>query len=279
VRTTNPSEPEVVEYLTYLHSSGTSFSVINTHKSAILQTMQLCNDNSWCLKSVLLTRFMKGLSNLQPPRPRYTRTWDVQEVLVYLSSLCPVGGLSLKLLTLKLTALLALVSASRAQTLAALDLRHMQVASDSVTFQIVETLKTSKPNKPLHEVTLQKYCKSELCVLRTLFEYIRRTKERRQSQRLLVSFKTFKQVSTSTLARWLKTVLVSAGINTSVFKAHSYCGAATSTAFHGGVSLQQILKTADWKSAGTFHKFYYRQVTDPGKTFADQVLSRGTLDG
>ena len=43
----------------------------------------------------------------------------------------------------------------------------------------------------------------------------------------------------------LKTVLNLAGIDTYVFKAHSYRGASVSMAVRRGCSLQQVLKTAD----------------------------------
>lgn len=44
-------------------------------------------------------------------------------------------------------------------------------------------------------------------------------------------------VSSSTIARWLKEVLHLAGIDTSIFKAHSYRSASTSAAFSCGISL------------------------------------------
>ena len=49
--------------------------------------------------------------------PRYTAVWNVNQVLDYLKTLYPVNGISLKSLTLKLTMLLALVTAQRGQSL------------------------------------------------------------------------------------------------------------------------------------------------------------------
>jgi hypothetical protein len=65
------------------------------------------------------------------------------------------------------------------------------------------------------------------------------------TRKLLVSFKTLKEVTKSTIARWLQCVLVLAGIDTTIFKAHSYRAATTSAAYHAGISLECILKTAD----------------------------------
>ena len=45
-----------------------------------------------------------------------------------------------------------------------------------------------------------------------------------------------------------------------VFTAHSVRGASTSTALRKGVSLADILSTADWSRESTFRRLYYRAV-------------------
>ena len=62
-----------------------------------------------------------------------------------------------------------------------------------------------------------------------------------------------------------------AGIVTSIFKGHSFRGASTSKAVSLGVSLADVLKTADWRSAGTFAKFYKRSTSV--NSFAQAVLT------
>ena len=64
-----------------------------------------------------------------------------------------------------------------------------------------------------------------------------------------------------------------AGIDTSVFKGHSSRGASTLKAVSLGVPLDVVLKTADWKNAGTFAKFYERP-TSPVGSFAQVVLAQ-----
>ena len=49
-----------------------------------------------------------------------------------------------------------------------------------------------------------------------------------------------------------------AGIDVDTFKAHSTREAASSTARDRGVSIQEILQTADWIRQTTFNRFYYR---------------------
>ena len=57
-------------------------------------------------------------------------------------------------------------------------------------------------------------------------------------------------VSSSTIARWLKTLMEDAGIDISIFKAHSVRGAASCAG--AGVTSKDILNAADWSSEGTF---------------------------
>lgn len=224
----------------------------------ICQTLEICGNSSLCDNPVL-SRFMKGIFVAKPPKPKYTCTWDVSKVLKFLNTLWPLQNLSLKELTLKLVALLALSTAQRVQTLGCLKLNLLSDFGDYLVFTIDKLTKTSKPGKTLQKCKIHKHTNKRLCVVHTLKYYIKTTVKLRKSQRLLISFKTYNEVSTSTIARWLKTVLHLAGIDTSIFTAHSFRGYSTSKAFACGVSLSDILRTANWSNVNTFHIFYNRQ--------------------
>ena len=58
-----------------------------------------------------------------------------------------------------------------------------------------------------------------------------------------------------TIARWLKTLLGNAVVNTEIFKAHSIRSAITSAA---GITTNDIFKAADWSSEAVFQKFYHK---------------------
>jgi len=60
------------------------------------------------------------------------------------------------------------------------------------------------------------------------------------------------------LAHWLKEILGKAGVNTSVFKAHSVRSVSSTVASEKGVLIEDILWTADWSRDSTFQKFYYQ---------------------
>ena len=70
----------------------------------------------------------------------------------------------------------------------------MSKCFDKYVFQIQQLLKTSRPGVSLPKVVLYKFDKNKRCVFHTLNEYIDRTHKIRKSNRLFVSFKTFKAV-------------------------------------------------------------------------------------
>ena len=84
--------------------------------------------------------------------------------------------------------------------------------------------------------------------------------------------KPHKPVSSSTVARWLKTVLNNAGIDASIFKAHSVRSAATSSASEAEVTIATILDAAAWATETVFQRFYNKPKHDT--TFGHAVLSQ-----
>lgn len=248
-----------MNYLYFLFRSGKSYSVINTHKAMLLQTLPFFG-NEWIKGSTLLIpRFMKSVFIQKPSVPRYVVTWDVSIVLKFLKSLMPLSRLSLKMLTFKTVALVALATAPRAQTLVSLCLDNMLIEQQAVVFCFTDKLKTSSVGNEF-TLKIEHFMKEALCAMHTLLYYVKFTERLRLSRQVFISYSTYKDVSTSTVARWLKEVLSLAGIDVDKFKAHSFRGASVSAAYNKGCSLKDILKTADWKSDKNFRKFYYRQV-------------------
>ena len=108
-------------------------------------------------------------------------------------------------------------------------------------------------------MALEKFPSEEkLCIFHSLTEYLKRTDGLRNGcDKVFISFlRPHKQVSKSTIARWIKTFLGSAGIDIKKFSAHSTRAASSSAAKQNGVPVGEILKRAGWSSEKTFHKFY-----------------------
>jgi hypothetical protein len=96
---------------------------------------------------------------------------------LYLLYISYQNELSLKQLTYKIIALIALTTVARAHTISALDINYMSKFFDKYVFQIQLLLKTARPGVFLPKVVLYKFDKEKkvLCVFHTLNEYIDRT--------------------------------------------------------------------------------------------------------
>ena len=71
--------------------------------------------------------------------------------------------------------------------------------------------------------------------------------------------KPYQPVVPSTLAKWLLSTMDKAGIDTSLYKAHSVRSASATQMKLAGMSLTQILARAHWsETSRTFAKFYNR---------------------
>ena len=158
--------------------------------------------------------FMKRLFRMKPPTPQLSSTWDVKRLLEFLATLDPPAGLTLKMLSFKLAALLALTSSARAHELIKLDLDFVSIKSDSWEFSLAEHTKVSRPGHPARKIYLPAFPDNpKICVVKTLQEYRSRTEYRRQSSRLLLSFvRLFKPISSQTMSRWLRKAMQLAGI-------------------------------------------------------------------
>ena len=172
------------------------------------------------------------------------------------------------MLTLKLTMILALISAQRCQTLKALSLDCMSCVDDMYVFyQAWETSRAVKQYDP----------DAELCPFKLLTEYIRRTRTiRGNAKQLLISFqKPFNVVSTDTISRWLKTVLKLAGIKE--FSGSSTRAASSSAASKASISIDVILEAAGWSNAKTFQKYYNKPLQSKNRLRLSTITGFHTL--
>ena len=109
-----------------------------------------------------------------------------------------------------------------------------------------------------------------LCPVQALRYYFDRTKDLRGSQSLLfISFKkgTTSDIRPATLSSWLKqTILLcykqadQQTLDLVQVKMHDIRAFATSKAFYGGVSVDQIMQACHWKAHNTFTNFYLKDL-------------------
>jgi len=165
---------------------------------------------------------MKGAFNQRPPQSKYSMTWNLSVVTRHVTSIGESHSLSLKLLSFKLVMLLASTRPSRSHDLSNLDLKYMKSLPDGVEFKSSSLTKQSRLSKPTAPFTLPAILVDKnLCPKETLSEYISRTESYVQKGRLGSFSLTLNHTSlSSSVARWVLTMLGSAGIDTDSFKAH-----------------------------------------------------------
>ena len=265
---------QVLEFLSNLYEKGLQFRTIGVYRSAI-SAYHLPIDGTSVGKHPRTSALMTGISNLKPPQPKYGFTWDVEKVLQYLRQLPNNSTLSPKQLTLKVTMLLALIAINRGSELKLLNLNYLSKFSSKYSFTLNGTVKHSRKGKIPPPIIFYKHPEDpHLCPINTLDQYIDRTKPWRGNEtQLFISFvKPHKAVSTSTIARWLKEVLVLSGINTNIFQAHSIRGASTSKVGLKGLSTQDILNRGNWSNESTWQRFYHKEIDTPAKRFQHSLL-------
>ena len=268
----------VIEFFTTLFPTR-GYSALSTARAAIA-TIVLLPDGYTVSNHPLIIRYFKGIFNLKPPSPRYRAVWDVKIVLDFLRSLSPAKTLGLRDLTFKVTMLMALLTAQRQQTLKYLNISQMKIGPDKFVFQVNDILKTSKPGKIGVTIEMCAYPpEKRLCIYKYLTEYLKRTKELRgKEKQLLISFrKPYTPVTTDTIARWLRTVMLNSGLDITEYKAHSVRTAAVSNAFAANIPVEDIISQAGWVNEKTFQKWYQKPIHQMPQTvnrFASALLKR-----
>ena len=263
----------ILTFLREQFENNLQYRTLNVFRSAISSTHRWV-DGKPVGQHPLVIRLLKEIANERPPQPRYSTTWDVSKVTAYLSSLGHNNMLSLKLLSKKLAMLLALISPERSSVLADLDIGRLKKQPDGFTFTLTKPRKTGDP---ISEASLSFPIFPEdtsLCPMDCLNVYLNLTSGFRTSPghgKLFLSFqRPHNPVSRCTIARWLCDIIQEAGIDSSIFKAHSTRAVSTSAAAKNNLPLGDIWKMGDWSSPSTFQRFYYKPVVDV--SYAQTVL-------
>ena len=183
-------------------------------------------------------------------------------VVKYLSNIDSESA-SDKILTLKLTMLLALTSAGRAHEITFLDKNFLVKHHTKYVFFFNKPTKVSKPGKPRPPLKFPHFTEDlNMCVCHHIDLYLTRSAPWRkgQGQLLLSHINPHNAVTTSTVSRWVVEVLKLSGVDTETFKGHSTRSASSSKASIQGVPLKEILKRAYWSSSTIFENRYKKDI-------------------
>ena len=92
-------------------------------------------------------QLLSAIFNKWPSQPKYIANWDISKVMDYIDTLGNDENLSIKIITLKLTTLLAIISSSRASELTYLGIRCIAFKENLVIFHFSKLSKTWKKGK------------------------------------------------------------------------------------------------------------------------------------
>ena len=155
--------------------------------------------------------------------------------------------------------LLALVTISRSLDLYLLDLQFKSSSSEGIIFRVGGLSKTRRSGPPRSVIIKRLPSDLALCPVTTQEAYEQMTKPFRPvlgPSPLFISLrKPRKPVSSSTISRWIKSVMAEAGIDVDKFKPHSIRAASSSAAKASGVPLADIMTLAGWSRSSTFERF------------------------
>lgn len=269
----DPSSANIIEFLTKSFNEKASYGTLNSSRSAI--SLIIKKDIS---KDVLISRFFKGIFKRRPTTPKYSTTWDTEQVLEYIEKLDSIKDQKLKVVSEIAATLLILVTAHRLQTISVIKIDHLNKTSSGLQIKIPDLIKTSKPGKNQPVLTIPFFKKRpKLCVASIILHYLKLTESiRGESKNLFLSTKKpHKPVSPQTIGHWIKSLLSKAGVDTKEFSAYSTKHAAVSTAYRKGIDIDTIRRTAGWaEKSKTFARFYNRPLTEPSNKFALAILSK-----
>ena len=221
----------VLDFLAELFQGGLEWSTIAGYRSSI-SAYHDPTDGVPIGKHPRVCALLKGVFSKRPPVPRYTFIWDVQKVEYYLASLGMPEKLSDKMITLKLTMLIALTSSTRAHDICYLDKNFLAKHTSVYAFHFAKITKTARQGRLRPPVELKSFPDKNLCVCHCIDMYLERTKPWRKNERqLLLSFVEPHQcITTQTVPRWIVEILTLSGIDTSIFKTRSTRSASASKA-------------------------------------------------
>ena len=218
-----------------------------------------------------VVRLFNYFYKTRPNFPRYLVTWDVGIVLKFLAKWHPIDKLTLKQLTLKTVALVALTSSDRAQTIHALRADSVHVSSEGLVFVVPSILKHSRRGNPASKVVCVSWDAPELNVADYVLAYMNKVlkfrrksweKDKIDSKQLFLSHRTGKPVKKQTISRWIREVMEMSGIDTSKYAPHSSRGASISEATRRGASVDKLMKQGNWSNLGTYSRFYNRELDE-----------------
>ena len=185
-------------------------------------------------------------------------------LLRYYDNIDSNDNLQFKALVKKTVMFFIILGARKKHALFTLSSDNIIFKENKVILLPNKTMKHAKLNTPLKHLIYHHYPeKQKLSIANCLKSCIgiRNALVGEEIKDLTISFeKPDKPVSHEAISRWIKSELTDAGVDTSVFKAHSCRYASSSKTKDISASLNKILKQGCWKCKHTFRTYYSRHI-------------------
>ena len=262
----DPFIPDPVNLLNFLthcfEVKKCQYRTLNCYRSAVSST--LSHDPSTGQPvgmDPLISRFFKGVRRLRPPRMKLFPNWSIATVLTFLKSYGDSRSLSLSQLLIKTCFLVSLVCCKRPACL-----RNMKKVPGYWELTMAglrcQTLGISKTE--LHHISTPIEIKpfSEDPQLCPVYHMVRLDKilDKVRPEGItdfwLSSRRPHKPVSTQTICKWLKQVIVESGALSG--SARDVRSVGSSTAAQAGLDIGRIMQAADWRRVKTFQSHYFK---------------------
>ena len=258
-----PDPVNLINFLTYYYETKKSeYRTLNCYRSSVSST--LANDPKTGLpvgQDPLVSRFFRGIRRLRPPKVKLFPSWSISTVLKYLKTLGDSKSLSLDALLLKTCFLVALVCCKRPSCL-----RNMRKVPGYWELSMAgfrcQTLGIGKTE--VHHISppivIEPFLEDpQLCPvyhLVRLNKQLDKVRPKDVTDFWLSSRKPHNPVSTQTLCKWLKKVIIDSGSLSG--SARDVRSVGSSTAAQAGLDIGRILQAGDWRRMSTFQSFYFK---------------------
>ena len=160
---------------------------------------------------------------------------------------------------MKTVTLCVLTRPCRLAELASIDYNTIRFSPEGATISPLVPPKQARAGTAMKDYFFPAFDEDiNICPVSALRCYSKKTERHRQDgdHLFLTSTRPYHSATSATIARWVKTTLSKAGVDTSIFCAHSTRSASTSAAADAGISIPEILEAADWSSSTTFERFF-----------------------
>ena len=182
----NATTYDGLSFLTSMFQLGNGYSSFNSARSALSALLPVSDGVSFG-RQHFMSKFCRGVFQLQPSLPRYAFTWNIKKLFNYYRSPGENSYIKFKALTLKFGTILALLMSQRAQMIHSLNIEYMKKEPDKITFIFP---KNSRPGHHLRPIPITSYqIDKKLCPVELINTYLDKTASIRGEESKLISFK------------------------------------------------------------------------------------------